>query len=265
MWFNNFTYNKQLSYRDSGILIENIAYDSAFGGNEKAVESGLAYWNGVVSVIAGQTTQCVSAIDYLSQLCQKVVTNTTCTVLTVPAGIPPASQVINTVLTNGEIILPSVKSLFNIVTNIIENGPSVAPTKYVSPGPDAAYVSAEILLQANRKFIQEDTVNWINNTFQTFPFNQIKCRRDTGLIVDSIAADLLYPTPTNSQVTFAGIQYWNQGEYVGIIPSEINQTIDAVTYLRDISVKVIQNITTATDALVGVTRYSDGVQTTSSN
>jgi hypothetical protein len=263
--FNYFTYNKQLSYRDTGILVENISYDAAFGGNEKAVESGLAYWNGVVSVIPGQTTQCISAIDYLNQLSQKVVRNELCPVLPVPAGIPLADQVINTVLTGGEIILPAIKSLYNIVTNVIEKGPTAAPVSYTSTGPDAAFVSAEILMQANRKFIQEDTINWINNTFQTFPFNQIKCRRDTGLIVDSIAADLLYPTPTNSQVTFAGVQYWNHGKYVGQIPNEINQTVDAVTYLRDISVKVIQNITTATDALVGVVRYSDGVQTTSSN
>ena len=263
--FNHFTYNKQLSYRDSGILVENISYDAAFGGNQKAVESGLAYWNGVVSVIAGQTTQCISAIDYLNQLSQKIVRNEVCPVLPVPAGIPAADQVINTALTGGDIIIPAIKSLYNIVTDVIEKGPSAAPTSYNSTGPDAAFVSAEILMQANRKFIQEDTINWINNTFQTFPYNQIKCRRDTGLIIDSIAADLLYPTPTNSQVTFAGIQYWNQGQYVGQIPNEINQTIDAVTYLRDISVKVIQNITTATDALVGITRYSDGVQITAAN
>ena len=263
--FNNFTYNRQLSYRDSGILVENIAYDAAFGGNEKSVESGLAYWNGVVSVISGQQTQCISAIDYLSSLAQKVVANEPCPVLTVPDGVPTGTQIINTAMMGGEIIIPSIKQLFNIVTDVIENGPSVAPASYNSTGPDAAYVSAEILMQANRKFIQEDVINWINNAFQTFPYSQIKCKRDTGIIIDSIVADLLYPTPTFSQSTFAGIQYWNQGSYVGQIPTEINQTIDAVKYLRDLSVKVIQNITTATDALVGITRYSTGVQTTASN
>ena len=258
-------YSRQLSYRDTGILVENIAYDVAFGGNQKAIESGSAYWNGVTSVIPGQQTQCISAIDYLSQLCRTIVLNETCPVLTPPAGIPIGTQVINTVLTGGDVSIPSISNLFNIVTNVIENGPSVAPTSYNSPGPDAAFTSAEILMQANRAFIQEDTINWINNTFQTFPFNQIKCRRDTGLIVDSIADDLLYPTPTFSQSTFAGIQYWNQGNFVGQIPNEINQTIDAVTYLRDLSVKIVQNITTTTDALVGVNRYTSGIQTTSSN
>ena len=262
---NTFNYNKQLSYRDTGILVENIAYDVAFGGNQKAVESGSAYWNGVTSVIPGQQTQCISSIDYLSQLCRQIVLNEVCPVITPPVGIPIGSQVINTVLTGGEIATQSISSLFNIVTNIIENGPSVAPTSYTSSGPDAAFISAEILMQANRAFIQEDTINWINNTFQTFPFNQIKCRRDTGLVIDSIADDLLYPTPTFSQSTFAGIQYWNQGNYVGQIPNEIDQTIDAVSYLRDLSAKVIQNITTATDALVGVTRYTNGIQTTASN
>jgi hypothetical protein len=262
---NNFTYNQELSYRDTGILVENISYDVSFGGNEKAIDSGSAYWNGVTSVVAGQQAQCISAIDYLSQLCQKIVLNEVCPILTPPTNISLGKQVINTVLLEGDIAIPSIKSLFNIVTDIIENGPDVAPTRYNSPGPDAAFVSAEILMQANRKFIQEDTISWVNNTFQTFPFNQIKCRRDTGLIIDSIADDLLYPTPTFSQSTFAGLQYWNQGQYVGEILDQIDQTIDAIIYLRDLSVKIVQNITTATDALVGVTRYTAGIQTTASN
>ena len=266
---NHFTYNRQKSYRDAGILVENMAYDMAFGGNQKSVESGLAYWNGVVSVIPNSITQCISAIDYLNQLCQKIVVNTVCPVLTPPAEIPTATQVRNTVLTGGDVAIPSITQLYNITTTIIANGPSVAPASYNSPGPDAAFVSSEILLQANRTFIQENVINYINNNLcyppKALPYNQIKCRRDAGIIVDSIASDLLFPTAWHSQSTFAGLQYYTQNAFVGAIKDELNPTIDAITYLRDLSIKVIQNITTATDALVGVTRYTNGIQTTASN
>lgn len=266
---NSFEYNRQLCYRDTGIILENIAYDMAFGGNEKSVESGRSYYRGVTSVIAGQETQTISAIDYISYLSQLIVQNEICPVLTPPVNIPTANQVINTALTGGEIAIQSIEKLSNITTNIILNGPDAAPEVMIGAGPDAAFVSAEVLLQANRGFIQESVIDYINYVLcdppKALPYNQIKCRRDTGVIIDSIATDLLFPTPSNTQATFSGVQYFNQSGYVGAIKQQLGPTIDAVTYLRDLSVKIVQNITTATDALIGVTRYTNGVQTTSSN
>ena len=264
-----FVSNQQKSYRDTGILIENVAYDIAFGGNQKSVESGLSFWNGPVSYIANSIFQCTAAINYLNNLIQAVILNAPCPVLTPVAGIPQASQVINTVMTNGQIANTSIAGCFNIITNIINQGPSVAPVSYTSAGPDAAYVSAEILMQANRQFIQENTLNYINwNLVQPqpagyLPFNQIKCARDTGIIVDSLAADLLYPTTSFSQSTFSGLQYYAQNGYTGYIGSELTTTTAAISYLQTIAAKVIQNITTATDAIVGITRYSTATQYTS--
>ena len=264
---NNFQYNRQKCYRDVAILVENMAYDMAFGGNQKSVESGLAYYDGVVSVIAGQETQTISAIDYLSELCKQIVVNTTCTVLPVPAEIPSNNQVINIVLTGGEIAIDPIEKLFNITTDIVEDGPSAAPAIYTSPGPDAAFVSAEILMQANRRFIQESTLNYINHSLcqppKTLPYNQIKCRRDAGVILDSVKSDMLFGQ--YSQSTFAGRQYFAIDGYTGTITTEIQPTIRAVRYLRDMSLKVVQSITTATDAQAGITRYSTGTQFTSTN
>lgn len=253
---NTFNYSREKCFRDVGILVENVAYDAAFGGNQKSVESGLAYYDGVVSLIAGQETQTISAIDYLNELCQKVITNTTCTDLYVVGTSTTATffQVRNTVLTGGAIAGDAINNCFDIITDIINDGPSAAPNVYTSPGPDAAFVSSEILMQANRAFIQQDTINYINNLIYAtgLPYSEVKCRRDTKLIVDAISQDLLFQTPSNSQSTFAGLQYWNQDAYVGDILAQLQPTIDAVTYLKDLSKKIIRNITPADDL---VTRY----------
>ena len=267
IWYN-FSTNLEISYRDSGILVENVAYDAAFGGNQKSVESGLSYWNGPVSYIATSLAQCTEAINYLETLIQQVIVNSTCTVLPTVAGIPVAPQVINFVLTGGDVASDSISSCFEIITTIANQGPESAPISYTSPGPDAAYVSAEILMQANRQFIQENTLNYINwNLVQPqpsgyLPYNQIKCARDTGIIVDSIAADLLYPTASFSQTTFAGLQYYAQGGYTGNISTEITTTTAAISYLQQIAVKVIQNITADQDAVLGIIRYSTAIQIT---
>jgi len=256
---NSFDYSREYCFRDVGILVENISYDAAFGGNQKAVESGLAYYNGVISKITGQESQTTSAIDYLNELAQKVITNTTISTIYTPpvaVSIAPHTQVINTALVGGSIAASSINSLFETVNNIILNGPDAAPESYTSPGPDAAFVSAEILMQANRRLIQEDTINYINNIVKTFPYNKQSCQRDVGIIVDSISQDLLYPTSNRSQSTFAGLQYYTQNSYTGNITAEIGPTIDAVTYLKSLSVKIIQNITPAIDL---VTRYQSTV------
>ena len=250
---NVFNYSREYCYRDVGILVENVAYDAAFGGNQKTIESGLAYYDGVISRISGQETQTSAAIDYLNQMVQSIIVNNTWTnILPVPAEVAPFgtnSQVRNIVLLNGDIASNSIDSSFNTIVTIINNGPDAAPAMYKSGGPDAAFVSAEVLMQANRRFIQEDTVNYVNNMVKSFPYSKIACKRDVGLIVDSIAQDLLYPTANRSQSTFSGLQYWAQGTYTGAIPAQIGPTIDAVTYLKDLSLKVIRHITPADDLI----------------
>jgi hypothetical protein len=258
--FSTFTYNKQLSYRDTGILIQNVAYDATFGGNSQSVEAGLAYWNGVISYITGQIPQCVAAVEYLNNLVQAVIRNIPCPVLPQVVGIPVNYQVINTVLTNGEIASQSIDNLFGIIKNVMKEGPSVAPSVYYSTGPDAAFVSSEILMHLNRPFIQENTLNYINYNLSypkpSLPFNKIKCARDTAIIIDSIASDLLFPTSSVSQTTFAGLQYFNQAGYIGNIATEITTTTAAMVYLKELAAKIVSNTTYVDDALVGITRYA---------
>jgi len=257
---NVFNYSREYCYRDVGILVENVAYDAAFGGNQKTIESGLAYYDGVISRISGQETQTSAAIDYLNQMVQAIIVNNTWTnILPVPPEVAPFgtnSQVRNIVLLNGDIASNSIDSSFNTIVTIINNGPDAAPAMYKSGGPDAAFVSAEVLMQANRRFIQEDTVNYVNNIVKSFPYSKIACKRDVGLIVDSIAQDLLYPTTNRSQSTFAGLQYWTQGTYTSDILTQIGPTIDAVVYLKELALKIIRNITPADDL---VNRYQFAV------
>ena len=77
-------------------------------------------------------------------------------------------------------------------------------------------------------FIQSQTVAFVDATFNSgaFSYDQAKCSRDTGLIVNAIAMDLLQESTSDSN--FAGIQYWNQDTYTGQIPSEITATIAAM-------------------------------------
>ena len=238
----NFVYKKEKCSRDVAIIVENLVYDATFGGNAKAVESGLGYFNGVTSVIRGEITQTVGAINYINELAGYIITNQTAPNLI--GSTATHAQVKNIALNDGEIAADALSHGTALITDIITNGPTVAPESFIGSAVDPAYMSAEILLQTNRKFIQNEVVEFVNQSFLNFPYNSAKCQRDTGLIVDAVAFDLLYPTTNNSQTTFAGVQYWAQNAYVGSIASELTTTTNAISWVQSLAQKVIMNDTT---------------------
>lgn len=69
-------YIQEKCRRDAGIILENILYDACFGGNSKSIEAGLAYYNGAVSIVAGQSTQTIAAIEHMLDICVELIKNT---------------------------------------------------------------------------------------------------------------------------------------------------------------------------------------------
>jgi hypothetical protein len=240
--YPSFSYNQALCFRDVGIIVENISYDAAFGGNQNSVEAGLAYWNGVASVIAGEITQTVAAINYINSLTQKIIVNSTVTNLLGSGST--YTQVINTALTDGSIASNSITTNIGTIVNIINNGPSSAPAMYYSAAVDSSFLSAEVLLQANRTFIQNDTIAWITNTYPSFVYNQALCFRDVGLIVDAVSQDIILGG--NTKTIEAAVSYW-KGGYPQVVGQE-STTTQAINHARDIALKIINNQTVTPQA-----------------
>jgi hypothetical protein len=137
-----------------------------------------------------------------------------------------------------------VNKLFTTITNILVNGTVGVTNHIISNGTattTASYVTAYQTLLDSKADIQDQTITYINNSLSTFTYNASKCSRDVGLIVDSIAQDLLFNG--SSQATFTGIQYWNQNGYTGIIASELTTTTNAIAYVRDLAKKIVVNST----------------------
>jgi hypothetical protein len=114
--------------------------------------------------------------------------------------------------------------------------------------------SALLSNNTNTNFIQDEVIKYLDTTFGTsgsFTYNQSKCARDTGLIVDAITQDILFST--SSQSTFAGLQYWNQGNQT--TSTGLTTSTGAITFIQDLAQKIVLND-------VSGTRYSTGTQVT---
>jgi hypothetical protein len=85
-----------------------------------------------------------------------------------------------------------------------------------------------ILLDAKSK-LQVDTIDFLNETYPTLDFNQFKCSRDVGYIIDAVADDLVLNTNYKSRL--AGISYRRASASV-VISEQLTETIAAVNFVK---------------------------------
>ena len=203
---------------------------------------GNAYYNVLTSIAAespypvgqskilGQEVETIDAINHLKKLAEAVVTNTPF----IGTYTSEVSQNINTSFQGGNNTVAFIKDRLDIITDVILSGPQVAPDVQLSGAQPSFYENAIELLKLNKIFIQNEVVGYVDDTFGGFTYDEEKCRRDTGLIIDSIAMDMLYDDTTQS--TFAGLQYWSQNEYVDAIGGQITTTTAAIEYAKTLAV-----------------------------
>ena len=64
------------------------------------------------------------------------------------------------------------------------------PINVGSPITNAGnFTTAAAIMQANKDYIIEETIKFVNDRFPTLVYGEDKCRRDTGLIIDGIIHD----------------------------------------------------------------------------
>jgi hypothetical protein len=240
----NLIYSKDYCGRDVGYIVDSISFDLVYGGNRQSYQSGVYYFgfdSGSTTVIPGELTQTTAAYNHLKTIAGQIILGQTVTTYQ------------NTITQNTSIAFGTATESANVannidyIINIITNGPSVANTKIPMPLTkiyNANEINAANILEANRTFIVEEVIAYIGNTYPSFSYDQTKCRRDTGLVVDAVAQDLLFQT--KSQSTFTGLQYWSKNNYTGKIGSELTITVDAINYAKNLCSKIILNDTTGT-------------------
>ena len=138
----------------------------------------------------------------------------------------------------------SIQSTFisqsiSIVTNIIANGTGSIPTinLYTSSLSSSAILDAYNILKAHIPFIQDETIAYLSSSWSTASYDEVKCRRDIGLIVSGAAEDLIWNSNSSSVVN---------GKFYYEYPSQaqgaqLNQTLDGVIYASKLAQKVILN------------------------
>ncbi len=222
-----YSYNQATCARDTGYICEAIAHDIYYGGNLKTVQAALAYFNASASskiVIDQQLTNTLAAINYIETLIVNVINNDD----PVERYQQEVLQFINTDITDGSLAEPRVEELFDEFTEILGSPPNSR--------------DARKLLVDNKEFIRAEVINYINNKYASFTYDEVTCQRDVGYVIDAIGYDLMFGS--NFQTIVCARRYYSAAASVAIGVQKA-ATIDAFEYLRDEMVALVSGDATA--------------------
>jgi hypothetical protein len=195
-------------------------------------------------------------INYIKSLVAKVVNNDT------SGGRYQSAVAQNTSLTAAT----SAEGLtlgadLDVIKNIISGGIS-GITDQIIPNSLTASSTSSIqrafnILNANKGYIQAEAVAYVEATKNAgFIYDQKKCARDVGYMIDAIAVDLLYGG--NRQAVQAGVYYYGYNTSSTALPGEQAQSVDAYNYIKTMLAKIVKGETLTTTYQSTVAQVTSG-------
>jgi hypothetical protein len=243
--FVNFQYDQEKCRRDLGLIIDAVALDFALGTNYKAVTTGLSYRRANAAYTVGE------------QILQT-------------RGAILQAQIEGSGLITNPTALTRYNDAFAEIVDILENDigdDSTDAIVYPTPGSaNTEQVAAKDKLQANREFLKQEVIAWINTNYSDFVYDEAKCARDTGLLLDAAGFDTVLNTNYNAVV--AGRAYLRaNANYLG--NNQKLQTIAAFKHARDqallsvsASVTATQRVQLAFDEILDIIENEEGDDST---
>jgi len=223
-----YSYNQETCARDTGYICEAIAHDVYYSGNLKTVQAALSYFNASASskiVIDSQLANTISAINYIETLILNVINNQD----PVQRYQQEVLQFIDVGITDGNLAAPTVADLFDEFIAVLDNPPANAR-------------DARALLVENKEYIRAEVINYINNKYSNFTYDDVTCQRDVGYVIDAIGYDLMFGS--NFQTITAARSYYTAAASVAIGVQKA-ATIDAFTFLKSEILTVVASSSTA--------------------
>ena len=186
--WSDFEYNEQTCRRDIGYIVEAVAGDLLYGGNEKSVTAGRLYYEVPSTATTTQKDPTLTAVKYAAGMASKLLNNVT----------------------------------------------------FVEPNNIREAAAQSIM--SSREFIQNETIAFLSSSWSNFSYNETKCKRDVGYILDAVATDTLYGG--NERSAKAGEFYYLYPSLAivegdGDSEGQLGQTLDGIRYAAGITTNII--------------------------
>ena len=113
-------------------------------------------------------------------------------------------------------------------------------TEQVQAG--AINYNSKTLLEKNKSFIQAEVVEYIDATYPSLVYDKVKCRRDTGQIVDALIWDISHGGNERSRA--AAISYFAE-DGTTYLADNATETAAGLNYIKTVADAVLSNVAPA--------------------
>lgn len=215
--YPDYDFDQVKATRNGGIIVDAAVDDMILDTNYKTIQAGLAYYRASeLTLITTYSTETLASISFLRNA--------------VLAILPSSTE------------KTTIENNINTVISIIENGAVSAPVYAFNP-PSATNQNREdmvSIIQANRQFLIEEGIAFLTINYPLpFEYNEAKCRRDIGFIIDAVTYDVMYLG--NSQTADAADEYYGNNNLQ--IPAEQTQaTVDTFDHIKLICNQCVRNV-----------------------
>jgi len=230
--YPSLVYDQSICQRDVEYILDAVVYDILYGGNTETVAAAKAYYSGnMLQIPLDEKQATLETYDFLRSLLIDIVLGNTVVPLQTEvsqafgtAGSLTESNYVNNLLVDLTAIINDIEFIVVIINPDISWTPLLLQDLFYD-------------LQGEKSNIQDSVINWINDNFVNFTYNEEICQRDLEYILNAISYDILYTG--NSQTADAADEYYSGG--ILRIPGETLQTVAAFNFVNTITQQVILN------------------------
>jgi len=115
----------------------------------------------------------------------------------------------------------------------------ISAPSYAAEPADARNLRQNVL--DGKSKIQVDVIDYLNETYPNLDFNQFKCSRDVGLIIDAVVDDMVFNT--NYKSVQAGISYY-RATANNVVANQKTETIAGINFAKAAVLAILSNDST---------------------
>ena len=235
-------YRQDKCFRDTGLIVDSLAFDLAYTGNTQSRFSGLQYWAQGINKVIDQKEEVNYLFQYVKNLATNVAINSTAwdNSATVPYQVSNTQVILGAASGNATV----VSNYMDLFLDIYYNGTAfvtdrIIPNQYPAQ-TDTLLLNTANLLQVNKNFIQSEAEAFFSTEY---PYATYLPGRsvfeDTGRLIDNITFDVLHLG--NRQTITNAVFYYNYLTDFSAVQNQVVQTSAAFRYIKDIINDVINN------------------------
>ena len=229
--------------RDTGYLIDAIAFDAQHRGNFATINFAKLYFENaiLVGLPENQREPTAAAYKHLGDCAELIVQDIDI------GGLKSAGNAETQNMAGASAGAPiglEVETLIDVVADAITNNTMLLapPVQFPTMGTyDSVNQTAFGEIESVKATAQAGVLNHLSQYFEVLPYSEAKCRRDTGYIVDAIAHDIQYGGNA-ATVQTAGM-YFENAVNTGLQIEQRMGTRDAFLHMA----KIIEHVAGAKD------------------